>query len=122
MDLHQALWWLSIASECAALASILLRRIARPYVWFALYLAFGAVRGIGLHFAGNFSGNRSYAIAWIITDPILLVLLVLATLEVVGKVPSHYRGFGSFGKQKLRRLLEIAIAAALLSSSVVEAT
>jgi hypothetical protein len=120
MDLQQGLWWLSIGTESAALASLLLRRIAASYRWFATYLAFGVARDIALHFAGDPNRSRNYATAWMITEPILLTLLVLTTREIVGKVPGHYRGFGSFGRQKLRRLLDIAVAVALVSS-VVEA-
>jgi len=120
MDLQQSLWWLSIGTECAALASLVLRRIVPPYRWFASYLAFGAALGVGLHFAGDPNTKRTYATAWMVTEPILLLLLVLTTAEIVGKVPEHYRGFGSFGRQKLRRLLDIAVAVALLSS-VIEA-
>jgi hypothetical protein len=117
MDLQQTLWWLSIGTECAALASLFLRRITLPYRWFAAYLAFGAARDIALHFAG--APNRTaYAIAWMMTEPILLTLLVLTTSEIVGKVPGHYRAFGAFGRQKLRRLLDIAVAVALLSSVI----
>lgn len=118
MDLQHGLWWLSIGTECAALASLLLRRTAPSYRWFAAYLAFGAARDIALHFAGNPNRSTTYAIAWMTTEPILLTLLVLTTSEIVGKVPGHYRGFGSFGRHKLRRLLDIAVAVALLSSLI----
>src|SRR5690348_12919111 len=101
MDLQQLLWWTSIGAECVALTSLLLRRLAPHYRWFAAYLAFGAARGIGLNFAGNPHGSKTYAISWTITEPLLLILLILTTVEIVGKVPSHYRGFGSFGRQKL---------------------
>jgi len=116
MDLQHSLWWLSIGTECAALASLLLRRIVAPYRWFATYLGFGVARDIALHFAGDPNTKKTYTIAWMITEPILLTLLVLTTSEIVGKVPEHYRGFGSFGRQKLRRLLDIAIAVALVST------
>lgn len=117
MDL---LWWLSIGTECAALASLLIRRIAPFYRWFASYLAFGVVRGIGLHFAGDPAKSHNYAAGWMITEPLLLLLLILTTTEIVAKVPGYYRAFGSFGRQSLRRLLDIAIVLAL-ASSVIEA-
>lgn len=120
MDLQQTLWWVSIVAECGVLASLLWRQIATLYRWFVCYLAYGIARDVLLHFAGA-PKRRSYAIAWMITDAILLVLLIMATLEIVGKVPGHYRRFGNFGKQKLRRLLDTAIVLALLSS-VIEAT
>lgn len=119
MDLQQGLWWLSIVTEFAALSSLLVRRIAALYRWFAAYLAFGLFRDLTLHFVGA-PKQKTYAIVWMITEPVSLLFLVLATAEIVGKVPGHYRGFGSFGKQKLRRLLDIAVAVALLSS-VIEA-
>jgi hypothetical protein len=119
MDLEQSLWWVSIGTECTALASLLLRRVGGRYRWFTSYLACLATIGVALHLAG--APNRtSYAVAWMITEPILLTLLVLSTAEIVGKIPEHYRGFGAFGRQKLRRLLDVAVVLALLSS-VIEA-
>ena len=118
MDLQHGLWWLSIATEGAAFTSLVLRRITGRYRWFAAYLAFGVVRGISLHFAGNPNHSGRYAISWMITEPILLALLVLTTLEIVGKVPEHYQRFGSFGRRKLRHLLHIALALALISSVI----
>lgn len=120
MHFQQGLWWLSIVTECAALASLLVRRIAPLYRWFALYLAFGAARDIALHCAGDPNESEIYAITWMSTEPLLLVLLIFTTIEIVGKVPREYRGFGSFGREKLRRLLDAAIIAALVSS-VIEA-
>jgi hypothetical protein len=120
VDLQHALWWLSVAAECAALAALVVRHISRPYAWFAAYLGFAAVRGIVLHELPGAPHTRVYAICWMATAPALLALLVAATLEIVAKVPEHYRGFGSFGRQKLRRLLQFAIAVALVSS-VIEA-
>lgn len=118
MDLEQSLWWLSILTECAALSMLLARGIARSYRWFAFYLAFGVIRGIGLHFAGNPNRSSAYAISWMVSEPILLALLVLTTSELVAKIPGHYRGFGAFGRQRLRRLLDIAVATALVSSAI----
>src|SRR5438876_10411835 len=107
MDLQNGLWWLSIATECAALASLLLRGTAPSYPRFVMYLAFGVARGIALHFAGDPNRSRAYAIAWMITEPVLLAFLVLTTTEIVGKIPDYYRGFGNFGRKKLRRLLDL---------------
>src|SRR5260370_576707 len=118
MDLQQGLWWLSIGTGCATLAALLFRGIAPSYRWFAIYLSFSGVRGIALHFAGDPNRSRTYAIGWMITEPVLLALLVFTTSEIVSKVPSYYHRFGSFGQQKLRRLLDIAVAVALLSSAI----
>lgn len=118
MDLQHSLWWLSIAAECAALLSLLLRGTARSYPWFTAYLAFGVSRDVGLHFAGDPYRSRTYALSWMITAPVVLFLLVMTAAEIIGKVPSHYQRFGGFGRQRLRRLLDAAIAVAVLSSSI----
>jgi hypothetical protein len=120
MDIQHVFWWLSIGCECAILACLILRKLAHSYVAFTSYLAFGAGRGIALNFAGSPSSSKTYAVSWMITEPVLLALLIWSTIEIVGKIPVHYAGFGSFGQQKLRRLLDVALVIALLSS-VIEA-
>lgn len=121
MDLGHGLWWLSIVAEGAALASILVRGMAQPYRWFTFYLTFGVARDVTLNFCGDPSQSDAYALAWMTSEPFSLALLFLATHEMVGKVPGHYRGFGNFGRQRLRRLLDAALVIALLSS-VIEAS
>lgn len=119
MDLKQLLWWLSIATESVALAAFLLRGLAQSYRWFAAYLAVSVVRDVVLNLVAD-SGRTIYAIAWMISEPVQLILLALAVFEIVGKIPGYYRGFGTFGERKLRGLLHGALAIALLSS-VIEA-
>lgn len=121
MDLGHGLWWLSIVAEGAALASILARGLAQSYRWFTFYLTFGIVRDVTLNFCGDPSLSDAYALAWMASEPFSLALLFLATNEIVGKVPGHYRGFGNFGQKRLRYLLDLALAGALLSS-VIEAS
>src|SRR5579885_70608 len=121
MDLQQTLWWDSIGAECAAFVSLLRRQLASRYRCFSAYLLLAVARGVTLHFMGNPRGSRAYAFTWMLSEPLLLLLLVLTTIEIVGKVPEHYRGFGVFGRNKLRRLLDIAIVVALISS-MAEAT
>ncbi|HZP64048.1 MAG TPA: hypothetical protein VFB28_11580, partial [Terriglobales bacterium] len=117
MDLQRDLWWCSIIAEAGAFAVLALRRLASSYAWFSAYLAFNALLGVGLQVAAA-PNTRSYAIAWMATIPILLATLVAATLEIVRKIPRHYRGFGSFGRRRLRLLLQAAVAISLISSAI----
>ena len=117
MDLQRDLWWCSIIAEAGAFAALALRGIAWSYPWFAAYLGINTLLGVGLQVAAA-PNTRAYAIAWMATIPILLGTLVAATLEIVRKIPYHYRGFGSFGRRRLRLLLEAAVAISLISSAL----
>ncbi len=119
MDLQQGLWSFSFASECVAFLMIVGRGLARPYQWFTSYLGFGVLSTVIVRLIGK-PGQTSYAVAWMIAQPIALGLLVLTTNEIVRKIPEHYRGFGEFGKTRLRWLLKAAIIVAFVSS-VIEA-
>jgi hypothetical protein len=114
-NLQQICWRISIATECALLFTFAWRGLARRYPLFCLYLGVGLLRSAILSFMGD-TAYRSYAIAWTVTGPIPLVLLTAAAVEIVQKVPEHYRSFGDFGRLQLRRILQAAIALALLST------
>ena len=114
-NFQQICWRISIATECALLFTFAWRGLARRYPRFCLYLGFGLLRSAILSLMGDV-GHRPYAIAWTLTGPIPLLLLTAAAAEIVQKVPEHYRSFGDFGRLQLRRILQTAIALALLSS------
>ena len=112
-------WLCLIIARLLAFARVLSR--GRAYRWFAAYLAADAARDAALFFLRGRSSvpaNPAYAWVWILGEPVLLALLVYSTFELVAKIPPHYRGFGNYGRAKLRMLLQLAIAAALLSSII----
>jgi hypothetical protein len=112
-------WLCVIIARLLALARVLFR--GRAYRWFATYLTADLLRDAALFFLRGGSSvptNPAYAWVWILGAPVLLALLVCSAFELVAKIPPHYRGFGSYGRGKLRMLLQFAIAAALLSSII----
>jgi hypothetical protein len=112
-------WLCLIIARLLAFARVLSR--GRAYCWFASYLLADVIRDATLFFLRGRSTvpvNPAYAWVWILGEPVLLALLVCSAFELVAKIPPHYRGFGNYGRAKLRMLLQLAIAAALLSSIV----
>lgn len=114
-ELQLICWRVSIAAECVLLVTFAWRGLTRNYPRFCVYLAFGLLRSAILSIMGD-AAHRPYAIAWTITGPIPVVLLIAAAAEIVHKIPEHYRSFGDFGRLQLRRILHAAIAVALLST------
>lgn len=117
MDVQYALWTISAGSQCLAFVALCARRLIRPYAFFSAYLACAAGSSLLLAAIGRVDAP-SYAVAWVIAEPILLILLVGSVRELVRRFPERYPDFGSFGRAKLRRLLEIAVLIALISSLV----
>ncbi len=116
MNVEQIFWYLSITAEAVACGAFVLRGVAFKYPFFACFLGIDALSGVALRTLSRSVETHTYALAWMIAEPVLLALLALATGEIVGKIPDHYHGFGSFGRQKLRRLLHFALAVVLVSS------
>jgi hypothetical protein len=111
--------WLGlIVARLLALSRML--SLERGYLWFAAYLAADGARDVTLFLLRGRSqvATPAYAWVWILGEPVLLALLVCSAFELVAKVPPHYRGFGQYGRTRLRMLLQFAIAVALLSSIV----
>ncbi len=116
MNVEQIFWYVSITAEAVACGAFVFRGVALNYPFFTCYLAITACSGVALRMLSRSVGTHTYARDWMIAEPILLAFLAMATEEIVGKIPEHYRGFGSFGRRKLRRLLQFALAVALISS------
>jgi hypothetical protein len=120
--IHDLSWYALLAAQSLALWRLC--SLGRRYLWIAVYIAFDLARWIavfGMRASWTqSSGWRAYALVWIVTEPVGLGLMIAATFEIIGRVPDHYFGFGAFGRRHLRRLLQAAIAIALVTS-VIEA-
>lgn len=84
-----------------------MRGLARLYPWFLVYL----VADIGQTFAGmgHHWSTARYAEIWAWTEVLVLVGLVMATLELVGKLIAYYPGISELAKNGLGTLFGLAI-------------
>ena len=110
--LHVA-FYLTIAGELLVLSRMAYSGLARTYRYFCLYLASSVVIDLlGLLFD---RGRRdfAYGLFWIITAPLLVVLLLAAVFELYSRIIRRFAGLGNLGGW----VLAVAAAAGILISA-----
>jgi hypothetical protein len=112
--LDQLLWWSSIGADALALGALVGKRLNRRFPIFVLYLFVNLMDDLILKFLPG-PATRIYALAWMSSKPIILVLWVLVVLELFRRVRQHYPGIGAFALTLLLFVLAIASIVAMLS-------
>jgi hypothetical protein len=113
--LETALAFLSPALQLAVLAEWLRKGISGRYYAFMVYLAFGLIRAIAfLTFDPN---TNRYAIVWMVSEPINLLLEVAVVLELFKLICEHHPGIGAFARYFLlgATIVSAGLAAAPLA-------
>jgi len=85
-------------------------RLLSRYKWFAIWMAFSAVRDFSILFAtdAHFT-SRSFWTLWKLTEPIALGLVVLVSFEVYDLITSTYNTLGAMGVKILKIALMLGI-------------
>jgi len=112
--MDQALWWISIAAGAVALGAIVSRGLHRNLPTFAIYLTVNLAADLLLKLIPG-PTTRPYAIAWMISKPVILILWVLLVLELLRKIQGHYPGMGTFARTLLIFALSVVSIAAVLT-------
>jgi hypothetical protein len=112
--LDQLLWWSSIGADALALGAVVGKRLNRRFTIFVLYLFVNLIDDLILKFLPG-PATRIYALAWMSSKPIILVLWVLVVLELFRRVRQHYPGIGVFARTLLLFVLATASIVATLS-------
>jgi hypothetical protein len=112
--LDQLLWWSSIGADVLALIALLSRELHRRFPVFVLFLLAYLSADLILKFIPG-PATRIYALAWMSSKPVILILWVLIVLELFRLVREHYPGIGAFALTLLLAALAIASVVAILS-------
>jgi hypothetical protein len=85
-------------------------RLLSRYKWFAMWMAFSAVRDFSILLATNAHfTSRSFWTLWKLTEPIALGFVVLVSFEVYDLITSTYNTLGSMGVKILKIALMLGI-------------
>jgi len=112
--MDQLLWWMSIGADALTLGALAGRGLHRRFPIFALYLLVNLTDDLILKLVPG-PATRVYALTWMSSKPIILILWVLVVLELFRLVREHYPGMGSFARSLLFFVLATASIAAVLS-------
>ncbi|HEY6391112.1 MAG TPA: hypothetical protein VIX89_07540 [Bryobacteraceae bacterium] len=112
--MDQLLWWLSIGADALALSALAAKRLHRRFPIFTLYLFVNLADDLILKLVPG-PATRAYALTWMSSKPIILILWVLVVLELFRLVCEHYPGIGIFARSLLMVVLATASIAAVLS-------
>src|ERR1700682_2606046 len=85
-------------------------RLTRRYKWFALWMAFSAVRDFSILLAsGSHFKTRAFWSLWEITEPVMLGLVMLVAFEVYDLITSHFKTIGWFGVTVMKWAVSIGV-------------
>jgi hypothetical protein len=113
-SIQRAVWWLSFAGQGLLLVRLASLRLAVRFVAFSIFLAASVGRDVLMLLIGD-PGSLGYAIAFMATEPLVLGLLIWATIEIFAQIAGHYPDSGREGTRILGIVLLMACGICLLS-------
>lgn len=89
----------------------------RHYRWFLATVAVAATQEIG--FLITYQNTEAYTLLWLITNPLFVIGIVCAGLEILYRIPEQYgRPHQQVNRQRLLNTFQIALAIALASAAI----
>jgi hypothetical protein len=90
-------FYLNIAGEVLLLGRMAYLRLVRTYRYFSLYLALSVVADLLVLLFDRGTRGHAYALYWMISTSLLVVLLLAAVLELYSLVIHRFTGLGIMG-------------------------
>ena len=114
--LEQVASFLTPVLQLTIVAVLWRRRSLKLFALFVLYLIADAIRSTSLWVLGGSTYADIYKMAWIYSEPVMLILHITLVLEVIRLLYQAYPGIHSFGKIAISIAVLVAILLTLFSS------
>jgi hypothetical protein len=108
-------WGISLIGAACLIGRLMLTGLYGRYPAFAAYLGVSLARTVLLTLLSPDSTTRKYHLAWVASEPIIMVLQLAMALEVYQRVSAHYPNLGRFGRHVLLWLTAVSAVACLVS-------
>lgn len=94
--IRHVLWYVSIILQAGVVLRLLQLRIFSKYLAFSVFMSASVIRSLLLVWMDP--RTREYAVVWIWTEPVLVIMAVAVVWQIHGLTTSRYPRFGEIGR------------------------